>query len=126
MTTKVANIERISVSATAAEGDGDSVAPVFSPLGTQVLFASTADNLVSDDANAHQDVFVVTLSEDGIVGGTTGADHLNGRDTAETFKGREGNDVIHTNGGDDILYGDAGNDALYGGDGDDTGQESFA
>ena len=102
------------------EADGASLSAAFSADGTQVVISSAADNLVAGDGNGHADVFVVALQDDGVVTGTGAAEHLNGRDVAETFTGGGGNDVIRANGGDDRVYGGTGKDTLYGGDGRDS------
>ena len=49
---------RSSVSSTSAQGNGDSNAPSISPDGRFVSFESTATNLIPNDTNAFQDVFV--------------------------------------------------------------------
>ena len=54
-------VRRISTDATGAQGIGDSEYPVWSPDGTQIAFDSYASNLVPDDTNEHEDVFVKTL-----------------------------------------------------------------
>ncbi|HEY5859799.1 MAG TPA: hypothetical protein VIX62_05900, partial [Actinomycetota bacterium] len=49
---------RISVSSTEAQTDGDSRRAVISPDGRFVLFVSAAANLVGNDTNAAEDVFI--------------------------------------------------------------------
>jgi Tol biopolymer transport system component len=113
-------VSRIDLAPGGTQANGDSMAAAFSPDGTQVVFTSHADNLVAGDPGSQQDIFVVTLNDDGVVTGTIGADNLKGRDTAETFSAYDGDDIVRGNGGDDIVSGGAGNDALYGGLGLDT------
>lgn len=51
-------IERVSVSATGEQGNGDSILPWISGDGRFVAFKSLASNLVPDDRNGVVDVFV--------------------------------------------------------------------
>jgi CSLREA domain-containing protein len=50
--------ERVSVSSTEEQANGFSAAPAVDADGRTVVFDSAADNLVSDDANGLQDVFL--------------------------------------------------------------------
>ncbi len=50
--------ERVSVDSTGLEGNGDSLSPSISADGQYVAFTSAADNLVSNDTNPLEDVFV--------------------------------------------------------------------
>ncbi|EKF85510.1 Ig-like domain-containing protein [Methanobacterium formicicum] len=50
--------ERISISNTGEEGNGDSYEPSISSDGRYVTFTSYASNLVSNDVNGYRDVFV--------------------------------------------------------------------
>ena len=52
------SIERISVSSTGAQGNGDSEASSISSDGRYVAFVSFADNLVPEDTNGAADIFV--------------------------------------------------------------------
>jgi hypothetical protein len=49
---------RVSVSSFAAEGDFDSGTPIISADGRFVAFVSATSNLVSDDTNSGNDVFL--------------------------------------------------------------------
>ncbi len=49
---------RVSVSAAAVQGNGDSTRPTISDNGLLVAFASTASNLAAGDSNGRADVFV--------------------------------------------------------------------
>ncbi|MEU6403444.1 hypothetical protein [Streptomyces sp. NPDC046985] len=51
-------VERVSVSAHGAQGDGDSLAPSISADGRYVAFESDATDLVPGDADGQRDVFV--------------------------------------------------------------------
>jgi Tol biopolymer transport system component len=51
-------LSRVSVGKGPAEPDGPSTAPALSASGRQVAFTSLATNLVSDDTNDSQDVFL--------------------------------------------------------------------
>ena len=55
-------IARVSTSATGVQGTQASSAPVFSPDGLSVAFASIAPNLVSNDTNANSDVFIKNIT----------------------------------------------------------------
>ena len=69
---------RVSVSSSGIQGDGDSWNPTISADGRYVAFQSGANNLISDDTNLGQDVFVrdlqtgqttlVSMSSDGTHG----------------------------------------------------------
>src|SRR5262249_11885282 len=50
--------ERASLTPSGAEGNGNSVEPAMSADGELVAFQSTASNLVSNDTNGIQDIFV--------------------------------------------------------------------
>jgi Tol biopolymer transport system component len=51
----------VSTDANGAQGNKDSLNPVFSPDGTKVAFYSFASNLVAGDTNFASDIFVVSL-----------------------------------------------------------------
>ena len=50
--------ERISVSSSGAEGDGDSKSPAVSFDGRYIAFESKSTDLVAGDTNLKEDVFV--------------------------------------------------------------------
>lgn len=52
------HVERLSVSSTGAQANGDSVYPTMSADGRYVVFHSDATNLVTGDTNRKNDVFV--------------------------------------------------------------------
>jgi WD40-like Beta Propeller Repeat len=56
--TKDRTLERVSIGSGGEEGDASSTAPVLSASGRLVAFASSASNLVADDDNGVEDVFV--------------------------------------------------------------------
>ncbi|TAE80801.1 MAG: hypothetical protein EAZ74_05990 [Alphaproteobacteria bacterium] len=58
MSLKVTNINRISVTNLAEEGNESSHNPSFSPDGTKIVFHSSATNFIENDANGWRDVFV--------------------------------------------------------------------
>ena len=103
----------------------------FSSDGTKIAFNSIANNLVGDDSNVVQDVFVANLAYDN--GGidevktsvsyalSAGIENLTllGSDSLDAT----GNNLANTltgNSGNNVLKGLAGNDTLYGGVGSDT------
>jgi len=51
-------ITRVSIATSGAEGNGDSFSPSLSQRGHLVVFYSKAANLVPNDLNAAQDVFL--------------------------------------------------------------------
>ncbi|MFG1339985.1 VCBS domain-containing protein [Xanthobacter autotrophicus] len=55
-------VTRVSTDAAGAQGNSDSVIPVFSPDGTKVAFVSYASNLVAGDTNGTSDIFVKDLT----------------------------------------------------------------
>lgn len=105
--------------------------PSFSSDGTKVAFESIANNLVSNDSNVVQDVFVADLAYDR--GGidtvkasvsytlSLGIENLTllGLDSLDAI-GNNLNNVLTGNSGNNVLTGMGGNDTLYGGVGSDT------
>ena len=57
LTTKTMTV--LSVSPSGVPGDGNSNHPQWSPDGTEIVFASSSDNLVPGDTNRKQDIFLV-------------------------------------------------------------------
>jgi Tol biopolymer transport system component len=53
-------VERISVASDGTEGNSASSAPSISANGRYVAYISAASNLVPDDTNGSEDVFVVS------------------------------------------------------------------
>lgn len=53
---------RVSVDSSGAEGDDDSFHPSISSDGSTVVFASEAENLVSNDSNGETDIFTYDLT----------------------------------------------------------------
>jgi Ca2+-binding RTX toxin-like protein len=92
---------RIPTDGLGIEPNMDSYSPVFSPDGTRLAFASSASNLVAGDTG-YQDIFVVTLSEDG--------QNLVGTPGADTLTGGLGNDTLSGLASADLLIGGAGDD----------------
>ena len=58
--------KRISLGAGGVQGDGDSYAPYVSFDGTYVLFTSKAKNLVSNDTNFYEDLFLYDARSDAV------------------------------------------------------------
>jgi Tol biopolymer transport system component len=59
-------VERVSIAYDGAEANGDSFAPAISSGGRFVVFESRASNLVADDTNGYNDVFLVDRETDTI------------------------------------------------------------
>jgi len=53
---------RISVSTSGTQSNGNSNRPSMSSDGTKIVFDSVATNLISGDTNAHNDVFLATIT----------------------------------------------------------------
>ena len=51
-------VTRVSLNAAGAQGNSDSNTPVFSPDGSTIAFSSNASNLVFNDTNANNDIFI--------------------------------------------------------------------
>jgi Tol biopolymer transport system component len=86
-----------------AAGDGDSSAPIFINHGARLLFSSSATNLVPDDGNGHDDIFIATLAAP-----TGGADRLDGGAGADLMVGSAGNDTYIVDNVDDQVVEVAG------------------
>lgn len=72
------------------------------------------------DAYDLQNMQKVTAQGDGIVSGSSDAEHLVGTDNDDVLKGLQGNDYATLGGGDDYFNGGAGDDMALGGTGNDT------
>ncbi|MGE0576484.1 Calx-beta domain-containing protein [Reyranella sp.] len=59
-------ITRVSTDALGNQANGFSDAPAFSADGTKIVFVSSASNLVSDDTNGTEDIFVKDLTSGAI------------------------------------------------------------
>ncbi len=102
------------------EGDHIAGFPIIADDWSQITFVSDADDIVPNDTNGEQDVFVSLLGDDTVLNGTDGDNTINGDGDAETINGFGGKDKLNGNGGDDILHGGDGNDVMNGGTGRDT------
>ncbi len=60
------DIRRLSVDAAGQQANRDAHRPAISADGKMVLFSSAADNLVSGDTNAAEDVFMMDIEKGGI------------------------------------------------------------
>ena len=72
--------ERVSISVSGAEGDGNSGQPVIALENDRqlVAFNSTSTNLIDNDTNGEQDIFVTTLGVPGVPPTITSAAPSNG------------------------------------------------
>lgn len=91
----------------------------WSPDGTKIVLC-TNGNYSSEDLDDKNDIYIVTLTDDAVIHGTSGNDVINGTAFANTIYALAGNDTVHGLGSDDTVKGGDGNDALYGDDGNDT------
>ncbi|MFZ1414112.1 MAG: hypothetical protein WAS73_05975 [Defluviicoccus sp.] len=71
-------IERVSADVSGAQGNSNSIHPVFSPDGSKVAFQSWASNLVAGDTNNRIDIFVKNLATGAISLVSTAADGTQG------------------------------------------------
>ncbi|MFO1159714.1 MAG: Calx-beta domain-containing protein [Reyranellaceae bacterium] len=71
-------LTRVSTDAAGGQANGTSSAPVFSPDGSRVSFASGANNLVAGDTNGKFDIFVKDLTTGAIQRVTTDASGVQG------------------------------------------------
>ncbi len=99
--------ERISVSSAGGESDGVSDYPQISADGRYVVFESAATNLVSDDTNAHWDIFIrdrvsntTILVSNALGGGFAAGDALS------PFISPDGNKVAFSSGASDMIASD--------------------
>jgi Ca2+-binding RTX toxin-like protein len=115
-------IERISTDAAGGQGNGGSGDLAFSPDGSKVVFRSGASNLVPNDTNNADDIFVATLGTapptkifHNITNNTNrsqfkvpyaGDDSIDGTNGADRIRGWAGRDTIWGEGGNDDIRGD--------------------
>jgi VCBS repeat-containing protein len=59
---KTGTVTRLSTDNTGTESNGNSLAPQVSSDGSRVIFISVSSNLVSDDTNSKQDVFMKNIA----------------------------------------------------------------
>jgi Tol biopolymer transport system component len=108
--------ERVSVSSTGVEGDGDSGGPWISGDGRWVSFGSEAGNQVPGDTNRMRDVFVhdrasgsttrVSVDDQGVEGdGISGFNHLTGYFT--TFLSPDARWVVFHSYAENLVPGDS-------------------
>ncbi|MBK8175344.1 MAG: PD40 domain-containing protein [Rhodospirillales bacterium] len=93
-------------------GDSTGTSAAMAADGHHVAFESWASDLVSDDANSRQDVFVADVAG-------TFVRSLIGSEWNDTLQGTRFGETIRGLGGDDLLLGNDGIDSLNGGDGRD-------
>ena len=103
-------VSRVSTGAGGAQGNGWSDRPVFSPDGTQVVFDSTATNLVPADTNSSSDVFVKDLKTGAISRVSTDAAgaQANGPSSAAVFS-PDGTKVAFASLASNLVTGDTNN-----------------
>ncbi|WP_256867937.1 calcium-binding protein [Candidatus Entotheonella palauensis] len=123
---------RVSVIPDDLQANGPSQRGHLSADGQVVAFSSLANNLASDDANDHTDIFAVNLGNapgpdpepdpDPEPPSMCDCDHdaaIVGTPDRDVLFGTRGDDIICALGGHDTLFGLGGNDCLDGGEGDD-------
>lgn len=88
-------VQRVSLSRVGGQGNSDSFAPSISADGRFVTFLSTADNLVPEDENELQDVFLYDLTSDEITRISEGHDgaEANGKSSAAAIS-RDGQFIV--------------------------------
>ena len=100
-------ITLVSTSASGAQADGSSSAPVFSPDGTMVAFYSAADNLIVGDTNGATDVFLKNLSTGAII--RVSVDAAGGQTNGNSFNplfSPDGSKIGFSSNASDIVSGD--------------------
>jgi Tol biopolymer transport system component len=110
--------QRVSVSSSGAQADGDSLLPSISEDGRYIAFSSIADNLVPGDTNGVTDIFVrdrltgtterVSLDSAGVQGnGWSSSPSISGDGRYVAFQSEASNLVVgDTNGATDIFLRD--------------------
>lgn len=100
-------LQRVSLSRVGAEGNNDSFAPSISADGRYVVFLSTADNLVDEDHNDYQDVFLFDRAESEVMRLTVGYDgsEANGP-SSEARISRDGRFVVFVSDASNLTAGD--------------------
>ena len=103
-------IARVSTDAAGAEANNGSTLPVFSPDGTKVAFASTANNLVAGDSNGTTDIFIKDLATGAVTRVSTDTAGVEGNRTslAPVFS-PDGTKVAFTSFADNLVAGDTNN-----------------
>lgn len=136
-----------SVTVTATDASGESVATTFEINVADTVVVDTSDENDFDDAlpegeatgelTKNADIYVGTdedevlnaKASDDLVYAQGGDDRMHGQGGDDTLYGQAGDDDLDGDNGDDVLYGGSGNDdlsgnndddTLYGGSGDDT------
>ena len=106
-------VMRVSTDSSGTQGNHTSYSPVFSVDGAQVLFESSASNLVVGDTNNRSDIFVKNLST-GVVtrvstdsSGAQGNNHSN----SAVFSA-DGTQVAFRSSASNLVVGDTNNDAF--------------
>ncbi len=93
----------------------------FNDDGSQLLITTNASNLIADDTNSRQDVYILNLVDyDDNLLGEIGNDTLSGGRGDDTINGFKGDDLILGEDDNDSLIGWTGDDTIFGGDGDDS------
>ena len=103
----VPQVRRVSLSRLGVEGNSDSFAPSISADGRYIVFLSSADNLVSEDFNGLQDVFLYDRTTDEVRRISTAPDgaEANGR-SQEAAISRDGRFVVFVSSADNLVPGD--------------------
>ncbi|QQR93355.1 PD40 domain-containing protein [bacterium] len=102
------SIERVSVSGTGVEGNHVSYQPSISADGRFVTFTSRADNLVSGDTNARDDIFVYDQNTDTVERVSVSSSGVQGNiDSYEPSISADGRFVTFTSDANNLVPGDA-------------------
>jgi Tol biopolymer transport system component len=98
---------RVSLSASGAQGDRDSIGPAISADGRYIAFVSWASNVVPNDFNNYGDIFVRDLQTGTIVRATVSGDgaDANGQSCAPTISG-DGRYVAFVSEASNLVLGD--------------------
>jgi PKD repeat protein len=105
--TATGSTERVSVSANGDQGNMDSWQPRISANGEFVSFSSTASNLVPNDTNSEQDIFLVQRQDGSItlVSNAPGGQASNGRSSYSAMSG-DGSYVVFESSATNLIAND--------------------
>ena len=103
--------QRVSVNSEGSEGNNNSANPVISADGRYVAFESDADNLIANDTNLAQDIFVRDLVKGTIQRVNLANDGSETDLSSEPSISAEGRYVAFTSYASNLVFGDSNNTA---------------
>lgn len=114
VTASNSSVQRVSVSSTGVEGNGNSLQPSVSDSGLFIAFASFADNLILSDTNNVADIFVHNLATGNTrrVSVTSSGEAANGQ-SIQPFISQDGRYVLFSSTATNLPGGTGGFYQLY-------------